>query len=93
MADSHNVEEGELYGEYATEVTELRRCTHKFWKSITRVFTGVEEPIPEQSVAFWNSIAFYNFVQESAGPKGISRPTKAMYEKSIPALRRSIGIP
>ena len=55
--------------------------TKQFWTNIAKAFIG---KLPSQSdkERFWNSVAFYNYVQESVGYGPRVRPTPAMWLRS-----------
>ncbi len=61
--------------------------THPFWTKITNVFLGeVGWRSLEEKEAFWHSIAFANFVQESVGFGPRERPKEDMWEKGRSAF-------
>jgi hypothetical protein len=41
-----------------------------------------------ERMSFWNSIAFYNFVQGSLGPTRKSRPSSKDFQSAVPALEK-----
>ncbi len=56
-----------------------------FWTHIAVAFLN-RLPNLEEKRAFWHSVAFYNYVQESAGIGARVRPTEAMFTASAPAF-------
>jgi hypothetical protein len=86
--------EGEGYRNLQSHFTQdcvkwyLEPHSSSFWTNITRCFlTKAESDDIEKKRNFWNSVAFYNFIQESVGEKEeIKRsikPTKTMWEKAV----------
>ncbi|HXK19108.1 MAG TPA: hypothetical protein VNG33_14950 [Polyangiaceae bacterium] len=51
-----------------------------FFSRVARLCSGQRAETPEARSAFWNSVSFYNYVQELAGTGPRQRPTKAMWE-------------
>jgi len=58
----------------------LSRKPHPFFSKIGRLVGGVPLKTEEGRKTFWNSVAFYNYVQELAGTGPRQRPTDAMWE-------------
>jgi len=56
---------------------------YRYWTEIARVFPG-QDNAAGNSGAFWNSVMFYNYIQESVGDAPRIRPTPAMWEKGAP---------
>ncbi|MGA3172549.1 MAG: hypothetical protein ABSE62_16225 [Chthoniobacteraceae bacterium] len=59
--------------------------TAKFWTNIAIMFLG-KKPTPEEKRDFWHSVAFYNYVQYSAGEKPRIAPGADKFENSEPAF-------
>lgn len=55
--------------------------TYKFWTDIAIAFLN-EHPSVEDKKAFWHSVAFYNYIQESVGDGPGIRPTEEMWENA-----------
>lgn len=53
---------------------------HRFWTNIGQVITG-QKHWEIDRLGFWNSIAFYNYVQEVAAPGPRQSPTEEMFER------------
>lgn len=92
LGDSHYDCGEALHRNFTAEKTLQHRCTLPFWRSITRSFLNKEDITNEDSKAFWDSIAFYNFVQESVGPDASYKPTKEMYANAIPSFREVLEV-
>jgi len=56
-----------------------------FWTKIASAFLGSDPTLEERS-RFWNSVAYYNFVQESAGLGPRDRLTLEMWQSGVPAF-------
>lgn len=57
------------------------KMTHPFWTQVARTVSG--QPISRAHCnAFWQTVAFYNFIQEFAGPTSRVRPTQRMWESA-----------
>lgn len=55
---------------------------HAFWTNTMNAVQGKSASI-EQRKTFWQSVAFYNFVQETAGASAGIAPTKPMFDASV----------
>ena len=55
---------------------------YAFWTKIASAFLG-RSPTLEERSQFWNSVAFYNFVQESVGLGPRIRPTDEMWQSAV----------
>lgn len=53
---------------------------HRFWTNIGQVITG-QKHWEIDRLEFWNSIAFYNYVQEVAAPGPRQSPTEEMFAR------------
>lgn len=52
--------------------------TKAFWTKLAKAMSGEDTLTLEGKAKFWHSVAFYNYVQESAGlVRGVNLPTKA----------------
>lgn len=66
------------------------KMNHQFWTNTMNAVEGTPGSI-DQRAAFWHSVAFYNFVQQSAGATAGIAPTKDMFEASIGAFFTVLG--
>ena len=55
--------------------------THAFWTRVAGAFIGHRPNLAEKR-EFWRTVAFYNYIQESAGNGPRIRPTPEMWRKS-----------
>lgn len=55
--------------------------TKQFWTNIVVAFLG-HLPTLEEKRTFWQSVAFYNYIQETVGFGSRVRPTAAMWTKA-----------
>ena len=58
-----------------------------FFTKIAAAFLGCS-PTQGDKKAFWQSVAFYNYIQQSAGFGPEPNPTPAMWSQSLPAFQR-----
>lgn len=61
--------------------------THAFWTRVVSAFIGHKPDLAEKQ-EFWRSVAFYNYIQESAGFGPRVRPTPEMWTKSEPGFAK-----
>jgi hypothetical protein len=61
--------------------------TRPFWTKIAQVFLG-KKPSPKEKAAFWNSVAFYNYIQKPVGFGARNPPTPAMWPDAEAAFRK-----
>ncbi len=61
--------------------------THAFWTRIVSAFIGHKPDLAEKQ-DFWRSVAFYNYIQESAGFGPRIRPTREMWTNSEPGFAK-----
>ncbi len=69
-------------------VTDFRS---RFYTSVAKAFVG-EYPTSKQRGSFWNSVAFYNYVQEIVGMGPRIRPTHEMWKASQPVFLRVLSV-
>jgi len=60
---------------------QLEGCTGAFWTKTASAVLG-KKPTLDEKKHFWNSVAFYNYVQESAGFGPRIRPSAQSWEVS-----------
>jgi hypothetical protein len=58
---------------------------HRFWTDTMNAVRGKPSSV-EDRTTFWQSVAFYNFVQKSAGASAGIAPTKEMFDASVEAF-------
>ncbi len=97
VGESHHGGEGCHYGSFTTETIKneaLGLHGHRkraYFTKIMRIVMGVGYPADDASrVSFWNSIAFYNFVQVAL-EKPRQRPTDPEWETAITPLRGPVN--
>lgn len=61
---------------------ERRGKQYAFWTKIGRTFVGPSYGDPASRRAFWDSVAFYNYVQDFVGTAARQRPTPAHFRSS-----------
>lgn len=61
------------------------RERHAFWAKTRRLFCG-RDSAADQSAEFWNSVIFYNYVQESVGTGPRLRPSSQKWAGGGPAF-------
>lgn len=61
------------------------KYTYAFWTRVAGAFLGHKPDLAEKG-EFWRSVAFYNYVQESAGFGPRVRPTPEMWTRSEPGF-------
>jgi hypothetical protein len=61
--------------------------THAFWTRVVGAFIGHKPDLAEKQ-EFWRSVAFYNYIQESAGDGPRIRPTPEMWIRSEPGFAK-----
>ena len=59
--------------------------TKRFWTNIAIMFLN-KRPTPEDKREFWHSVAFYNYLQSSAGFGPSSIPVENQWKSSEPAF-------
>jgi hypothetical protein len=57
-----------------------------FFSKVAHLVGGAKASSREARAAFWNKVAFYNFVQELAGTGPRQRPTHEMWEAGKPGF-------
>jgi hypothetical protein len=90
LGESH-YDEGYAQGDRLTEFVvrghmEARGKQYAFWTKIGRTFTGPDYGDAASRRAFWESIAFYNYVQDFVGTAARQRPTEEHFRSSWPAF-------
>ena len=60
----------------------------RFATKIRRTILGRDTKVTAKE--FWNSVAFYNFIQYRVGANSGDRPTETMWKESIPAFKELI---
>lgn len=63
--------------------------TKAFWTKIAITFLN-HRPSREEKEVFWNSVAFYNYVQESAGDGPRQAPSESSWDLSVSAFETVI---
>lgn len=63
--------------------------TKAFWTKIAITFLN-HQPCIEEKGAFWHSVAFYNYVQESAGNGPRQAPSEKSWDLSVSAFQKVI---
>ena len=61
-----------------------------FWTKIAVAFLNPPPghlPTLEEKIAFWHSVAFYNYIQQCVGFGRDARPTREMWPQSLPAFQ------
>jgi hypothetical protein len=89
LGESHYGTEEEARDQYFTIELMERVVTgwrYAFWTRVASVFLG-RRPTDEDYVRFWQSVMFYNFIQESVGRVSRTRPTPAMWTNAVPAFQ------
>jgi hypothetical protein len=56
-------------------------CSGQFWTNIAKALIG-SDPVLEDKKQFWNSVSFYNYVQEFVGDGPRIRPTEKHWKSS-----------
>lgn len=64
--------------------------TYAFWTKIAMAFLG-RRPSQDEKSRFWNSIAFYNFIQDSVGFGPRNRPTLEMWHSAASPFREVLA--
>jgi hypothetical protein len=64
--------------------------TSKFWTNIAIAFLG-ESPTLAEKGEFWNSVAFYNYVQESVGFGARVRPSEEKWSNGKEAFQQVLN--
>lgn len=61
---------------------------HRFFTTIAKVLTGKLDTYLDapSAKAFWDTVAFYNYVQEFVGTRARQRPTVEMFQESKEAF-------
>jgi hypothetical protein len=62
--------------------------TGRFFTVTCRLVRGGEIPSVEQRTSFWNSVAFFNYVQDWVGEQPRDRPKPEQWAKSAEPFRR-----
>ena len=92
LGESHYAEE---YGNRDNELTQrvvrdyLKDCDEPFFTKVLRTILGPDTAV-ERRDPFYNSVAFYNFVQRIVGNAPGSRPTKEMWEEAAAPFRATL---
>lgn len=86
LGESH-YDESYAQGDRLTEFVvrghvERRGKQYAFWTKIGRTFVGPSYGDFESRSAFWNSVAFYNYVQDFVGTAARQRPTPQHFRSS-----------
>jgi hypothetical protein len=67
--------------------------SNRFYTKLAKLFLGkvVGQHISlDEKISFWNSVAFYNYIQMSVGNNAGIAPTEEMFEKSWESFQRLI---
>jgi len=88
LGESH-YDEGFNQGDRLTEFVVRRHIErvgkqYAFWTNIAKTFVGPAYADKADRVSFWESVAFYNYVQEFVGDGPRQRPTKRHFQESWP---------
>lgn len=88
LGESH-YDEGFGQGARLTEFVIRRHIEREgkqyaFWTKIARTLTGPTYSDKADRVSFWESVGFYNYVQEFVGTGPRQRPTEGHYRDSLP---------
>ena len=80
-----------LYSTFTRDVVSemLNGVNYPFFTKAAGVFYG-DWPDLEMRRKFWQTAAFYNFVQESVGDTARIRPTERMWREAAPALEETL---
>jgi hypothetical protein len=73
-----------LYPEFTRDCIEEQLegdWTYQFWTNIVVAFLN-RRPTLEEKRDFWHSVAFYNYIQQSVGPRPRVHPSTNMWQKS-----------
>jgi len=62
------------------------KMNHSFWTNTMNVVRGQSGNEMEARKAFWHQVAFYNFVQTSAGPTARIAPSETMFHDAVDAF-------
>lgn len=62
-----------------------------FWTKAAGVFLG-RRPNDSEYRSFWNSVMFYNYIQEFVGDKARMRPMPTMWKRAAPALNEVLHL-
>lgn len=90
LGESHYGDIEDLSPDYTQHVvTELAfRPGSPFFTKTTKLLRGLtDEPSIQERQDTWQSIAFYNYIQEFVGNTSRIRPTPAMWQRSAAALK------
>lgn len=88
VGESHYGNEAWNYPEFTIDCVKEQvegLGTKSFWTNIALTFLG-RMPTPDDKLAFWNSVAFYNYVQTLVGPEARMRPKREMWPRSEDAF-------
>ena len=96
LGESHY---GDIGAESATFTTEVVRewaqdKRHRFFTVTQKLVAGIgtdEWVTDEERAAFWEQVAFYNFVQAFPGPEPRYRPTQEMWAAASPAFLATLA--
>lgn len=67
------------------------RPRHRFVSTVAAVVAGVRPGDTNGEGAFWNAVAFHNYVQEYAGERARQRPREEAWAQGAPALREVLA--
>ena len=95
LGESH-YDEGFGQGDRLTEYVIRRHIRgdgrqYAFWTKIAHTFTDSPYETEASRDRFWQSVGFYNYVQEFAGTGPRQRPTPQQFARSWPAFNDVLG--
>ncbi|MEQ9100537.1 MAG: hypothetical protein RIF36_08070 [Imperialibacter sp.] len=80
----------EVTQKLVSEQIQDKKFKKAFWTNIVITFIGFT-PTLEDKKKFWNSVAFYNYVQETAGDSARKAPPTDSWERSAPAFQEVLN--
>jgi hypothetical protein len=91
LGESHYGDIGTESATFTTEVVKEwgQKKRHRFFTVTQKLVAGIgkgESVTDEQRAAFWEQVAFYNFVQAFPGPQPRTRPTKEDWADAAPVF-------
>ena len=87
LGESHHGQPGDNDRQFTRQVTEdyVNGWNHRFWSQLGQAVTGKPHWDIDRR-EFWNSVAFYNYVQVIAAAGPGRSPTEQMFSQSEPAF-------
>lgn len=95
LGESHYGDAGTEHAATTINVVELlgRKKRHRFFTTTQRLLDpaiGDRLPTNDERAAFWEHVAFYNYIQCFVGPNARFRPTNAMWSAALEPFKSTL---